>query len=157
LRLGKSLRGEGTEEKERKDCMQREKRREKKREGAKCLVYRGRSLSGEGQPSSWVQSSELEEGYAREGLRDAGRPGLLCYINIYLSPQPLVLGVKPNTWLKNGHGLPYLFTPPSLYVCLSIQIFLLPPRRLVILDEFPPPWLLGLGWKLRKLTSETEA
>ena len=49
MRLGKSLRGEGTEEKERKDCMQREKRREKKREGAKCLVYRGRSLSGEAQ------------------------------------------------------------------------------------------------------------
>ena len=98
MRLGKSLRGEGTEEKERKDCMQREKRREKKREGAKCLVYRGRSLSGEGQPSSWVQSSELEEGYAREGLRDAGRtwrPGLLWYAKY--APQALVPGLKPNT------------------------------------------------------------
>ena len=32
---------------------------EKKREGAKCLVYRGRSLSGEGQPSSWVEKFKV--------------------------------------------------------------------------------------------------
>lgn len=60
-------------------------------ERSKCLDYIGKRLS------SGLESSGLGAGYARLGLKDAGRtgrPGLLWYIK-YVS-QSLVLGPKPN-------------------------------------------------------------
>ena len=83
-------------------CVHREKRRRrrkrrkrKRREGEhweiECPDYIGRDL--------WrkLESSGLGAGYAREGLRDAGRtwrPGLLWCVKY--APQSLVPRLKPN-------------------------------------------------------------